>query len=894
MQSAKENCHRQLDSFTDAEFVSGGKSINTRSTVTDTSAAAAVDEHMVPENKVVAAAAAVNVQTEQLADKDGEKKYSSFPSSLARSASSRIKQVSKEVKRLATLTRRPPEKSAAARYALNGLKFISKTEGEAAWATVEQRFDELTSTTDRGLLPRSLFGECIGMSKECKEFAGVLFDALARRNNITGDSITRAELKKFWNRIADESFDSRLQTFLDMVDKDADGKITEDEVREIICLSASANNLSNIQKQADEYARLMMEELDPGNLRYIKIENLEMLLMQGPNPLARGRGKSRNLSIMLSEKLKPTRDYPLKMWYRDFNYFLVDNWQRFWVVALWIGIMAALFAYQYVQYRKRDAFDVMGHCVCMAKGAAETLKLNMALILLPVCRNIITWLRNKTRLGVAVPFDDNLNFHKVIAVAIAIGVGVHGISHLACDFPRLLNASPEKYKLMEPYFGEQPASYWYFVKGCEGVTGIIMVVLMAISFTLASPWLRRRKEEKSSKTLMNKILNKLTGFNAFWYTHHLFIVVYSLLIVHGVKLNLSREWYRKTTWMYLAVPMMLYGGERLVRSFRSRAQAVNILQVPVYPGNVLVLHMSKPHGFKYKSGQYIFVKCAAVSPFEWHPFSITTAPDDNFLSVHIRIVGDWTRQLKTVFSKVCQQPPVDKSEGANSLQEGNNPIFFPRVLIDGPYGAPTQDYKDYDVVLLVGLGIGATPMISVVRDIINNIRSIEEEENSLEGGTRPPTPKQKTGSNSSSSHKHEFRTRKAYFYWVTREQGSFDWFKDVMNEAAEMDHKGVIEMHNHCTSVYEDGDARSALIAMLQSIYLAKNGLDVVSGTRVVSHFAKPNWRTVYKRIALNHPETTVGVFFCGAPAPVKELRQLASYFSHSTSTTFVFHKENF
>ncbi|MCI09064.1 respiratory burst oxidase protein B-like, partial [Trifolium medium] len=71
-----------------------------------------------------------------------------------------------------------------------------------------------------------------------------------------------------------------------------------------------------------------------------------------------------------------------------------------------------------------------------AKGGAETLKFNMALILLPVCRNTITWLRSRTKLGMVVPFDDNINFHKVIAFGIAIGVGLHAISHLTCDFPR--------------------------------------------------------------------------------------------------------------------------------------------------------------------------------------------------------------------------------------------------------------------------------------------------------------------------------------------------------------------------------------------------------------------------------------------------------------------------
>lgn len=40
-------------------------------------------------------------------------------------------------------------------------------------------------------------------------------------------------------------------------------------------------------------------------------------------------------------------------------------------------------------------------------------------------------------------------------------------------------------------------------------------------------------------------------------------------------------------------------------------------------------------------------------------------------------------------------------------------------------------------------------------------------------------------------------------------------------------------MHNYLTSVHEEGDARSALIAMVQKLQHAKNGLDVVSESRV-------------------------------------------------------------
>lgn len=53
---------------------------------------------------------------------------------------------------------------------------------------------------------------------------------------------------------------------------------------------------------------------------------------------------------------------------------------------------------------------------------------------------------------------------------------------------------------------------------------------------------------------------------------------------------------------------------------------------------------------------------------------------------------------------------------------------LPKLLIDGPYGAPAQDYRKYDVLLLVGLGIGATPFISILKDLLNNIVKMEEEE----------------------------------------------------------------------------------------------------------------------------------------------------------------------
>lgn len=47
--------------------------------------------------------------------------------------------------------------------------------------------------------------------------------------------------------------------------------------------------------------------------------------------------------------------------------------------------------------------------------------------------------------------------------------------------------------------------------------------------------------------------------------------------------------------------------------------------------------------------------------FDRHPFSITSAPGDDYLSVHIRQLGDWTQELKRVFSEACEPPVAGKS-----------------------------------------------------------------------------------------------------------------------------------------------------------------------------------------------------------------------------------------
>lgn len=53
----------------------------------------------------------------------------------------------------------------------------------------------------------------------------------------------------------------------------------------------------------------------------------------------------------------------------------------------------------------------------------------------------------------------------------------------------------------------------------------------------------------------------------------------------------------------------------------------------------------KRKGFHMEVGQYVFIQCPSVSRLEWHPFTLTSAPEEDYFSAHIRIVGDWTQAL---------------------------------------------------------------------------------------------------------------------------------------------------------------------------------------------------------------------------------------------------------
>lgn len=122
-----------------------------------------------------------------------------------------------------------------------------------------------------------------------------------------------------------------------------------------------------------------------------------------------------------------------------------------------------------------------------------------------------------------------------------IGIILHGGIHLSCDFPRIARADKTFFgRTIAADFGYHQPSYLEIVASTEGTTGIAMVVLMLIAFLLASSPSRRNPES------LPPLVRRFVGFNSFWYSHHVFIAVYVLLIVHSMFLFLAKEVTEKT------------------------------------------------------------------------------------------------------------------------------------------------------------------------------------------------------------------------------------------------------------------------------------------------------------------------------------------------------------
>ncbi|KAF8977360.1 hypothetical protein BGZ46_007458 [Entomortierella lignicola] len=517
-------------------------------------------------------------------------------------------------------------------------------------------------------------------------------------------------------------------------------------------------------------------------------------------------------------------------WYQKISIWMINEGNRAIFFGIWIFVHIGLFGLAFFNYFYSDNFEnarkILGVTLPIARGAALVLHVDAGVVLLPVCRTLISWLRS-TPLNRIIPFDKAVTFHKAIAWSIVFFTLVHTVAHYI-NFYKL--AKTGNY------------SFWnlMFVSG-PGLTGHIMLVVLLVMVVTALPSVRTKK------------------FEIFWYWHHLFLVFFFFFSFHGAfcLLTPDRPPYCKdisSFWKYWVSSGFIYLCERIAREWRAQQKTV-ISRVILHPSKVVEIQIKKENCHAL-AGQYIFLCCPEVSLWQWHPFTLTSAPEEDYISIHMRVVGDFTKDLSKKLG--CDAEGVGEWE--ESLGDRNGLVtVLPRIMIDGPFGAASEDVFKYEVTVLVGAGIGVTPFASVLKSIWYRVNY----------PTKPT------------------KLHKVYFFWICRDKESFEWFQSLLLALESQDLNQFIEIHTFLTGRLRHSEVGNLMINEDSAF------ADTVTGLRARTRFGRPNLDMEFDRIRNNHPDTDIGVFFCGPKRMGKQLHACCTKFSGS-GTSFFWNKENF
>ncbi|KAG0370597.1 ferric reductase NAD binding domain-containing protein [Gamsiella multidivaricata] len=518
--------------------------------------------------------------------------------------------------------------------------------------------------------------------------------------------------------------------------------------------------------------------------------------------------------------------------FQKISIWMINEGNRVIFFGIWIFVHIGLFGLAFFNFFYSDNFEktrsILGVTLPIARGAALVLHVDSGVILLPVCRTLISWLRS-TPLNRIVPFDKAITFHKAIAWSIVFFSLAHTFAHYV-NFYKLARADPVKYQFWSLMFASGP-----------GWTGHIMLVVLLVMVVTALPSVR------------------VKNFEIFWYWHHLFLLFFFFFSFHGAFCLLppDRPPYCKdisSFWKYWVASGFIYLLERVAREWRAQQKTV-ISRVILHPSKVVEIQIKKENCHAL-AGQYIFLCCPEVSLWQWHPFTLTSAPEEDYISVHMRVVGDFTKELSKKLG--CDAEGV--SEWEENLGDRNGLVtVLPRIMIDGPFGAASEDVFKYEVTVLFGAGIGVTPFASVLKSIWYRVNY----------PTKPT------------------KLHKVYFFWVCRDKESFEWFQSLLLALESQDLNQFIEIHTFLTGRLRHSEVGNLMINEDSAF------ADTVTGLRARTRFGRPNLDLEFDRIRGQHPDTDIGIFFCGPKRMGKQLHACCTKFSGS-GTSFFWHKENF
>lgn len=246
-------------------------------------------------------------------------------------------------------------------------------------------------------------------------------------------------------------------------------------------------------------------------------------------------------------------------------------------------------------------------------------------------RQSITFLRARG-LSNYLPLDEHIHLHKMAGITVSILSLIHTIMHLLNFSTKVVNdeiVNASNYTIVEWLFTSKPGLFG-FIPGWANPTGILLAIILLIIFICSQSFVRKKG-----------------SFEVFYWTHLLYIPFWILCGIHGPSF-----------WKWFFIPGTIYIIERMFRviCMRSEHGKTYISSGLLLPSKVTHLVIKRPLHFNFTPGDYIFLNIPTIAKYEWHPFTISSAPEqEDYMWLHIRTVGEWTTHLYQYFERKQQQ-----------------------------------------------------------------------------------------------------------------------------------------------------------------------------------------------------------------------------------------------
>ena len=205
-------------------------------------------------------------------------------------------------------------------------------------------------------------------------------------------------------------------------------------------------------------------------------------------------------------------------------------------------------------------------------------------------------------------------------------------------------------------------------------------------------------------------------FEVFYYFHILFaitVVVGALLHGAGGIMFGVAAWSVDVLFRYGFQAYLYHSHEAGIKAVSIGASDLVEITIPVSAD------------FVYRPGQYIFLCIPKLSLYQWHPFTISSSPQETCIhgniTVHAKVLGDWTQKLLDLAKDVTAVTAASGSAGGESNLQQASTSGSTSILFEGPLGDCQIDIegKTYEHIVLCSGGIGITPMRSTLQQLVD-------------------------------------------------------------------------------------------------------------------------------------------------------------------------------